>query len=201
MSNQPVICFIDDDEAEVEAFKSVFSDDFTVIANKTPQSVLSELKSLKLKANLFVLDLYFSDGPASSSEECNRMIELKSKVDVAQKELSDYLFTICQSRDGGLKIMKYIRDNYPATPIVFYTRKGTLADAVVCIDNGADGIFPKASIDKFDHSTTRVTQIESAARLYHDALATHFFCKASTSDLFKKFIKVSKFVWKNWKKF
>ena len=201
MSNQPIICFIDDDKAEVEAFKSVFSDDFTIIANTTPQGVLSELKSLKLKANLFVLDLYFSDGPASSSEECNRMIELKSKVDVAQKKLSDYLSTIRQSRDGGLEIMKYIRDNYPATPIVFYTRKGTLADAVVCIDNGADGIFPKASIGKFDHSIARVTQIESAARSHHDTFATRFFCKASTPNLFKKLIKVSKFVWKNWKKF
>jgi len=201
MSNKPVICFIDDDQAEVDAFKSVFSNDFTVIANKTPQSVLSELKSLKLKANLFVLDLYFSDGPASLPDECNRMIELKSKVDGAQKELSDYLSTIRQSRNGGLEIMKYIRDNYPTTPIVFYTRKGTLADAVVCIDSGADGIFPKASMGKFDHSIARVTQIERAARSHHDTLATRFFCKASTSNLFKKLIKVSQFVWKNWKKF
>lgn len=201
MSKKPVVCFIDDDQAEVDAFENVFSNDFSIIANKTPQSVLSELKSRKLKANLFVLDLYFSNGPASSPEECNRMIELKAKVDSAQKELSEYLFTVRQSRDGGLRIMKYIRDNYPTTPIVFYTRKGTLADAVVCIENRADGIFPKASIDKFDHSIARVTQIENAAISYHDTLATRFFFKASTPNLFKKLIRLTKFVWNNWKKF
>lgn len=196
-----VVCFIDDDPAEVEAFKSVFSTDFKVVADTTPQKVLDELKRTKLKANLFVLDLYFAEERASSEQQRNRMVELKQEVDKAQKSLSDFLSQIKQSRDGGIEIMEYLRDNYPTTPMVFYTRKGSLEDAVHCMDKGADGAFAKAAPVQFDSKANRLKQFEQAARDCHDALATRFFCKASTSNVLKKVIRLCKFVWKNWKKF
>jgi len=199
-----VVCFIDDDPSEVQAFENVFGNefnDFTVVADTTPQKVLDKLEREKLKANLFILDLYFATGQASSELERNRMIELKEEVDKAQKQLSDYLSSIGQSRDGGIEIMQYIHDHYPATPIVFYTRKGTLDDAVVCVDKGADGVLPKAAPTHFDPQGDRLGQIEQAAREHHDALAARFFCKASTSSLIEKLVRVTQFVWKNWKKF
>ncbi|MHC4172697.1 MAG: response regulator [Planctomycetota bacterium] len=196
-----VVCFIDDDSDEVEAFERVFGADFKVVADTTPQRVLDELKRTKLKANLFVLDLYFAKGKASSEQERNRMVELKEEVDKAQKRLSDYLSEIKQSRDGGIEIMKYIRDNYPTTPIVFYTRKGSLEDAVVCMDKGADGVLAKAAPPQFDSKADRLKQIEQAARDCHDALAMRFFCKASTSNVMKKVIRLCNYVWKNCKKF
>ncbi len=201
MKEKPtVICFIDDDPVEVQAFKDVFGEDFTVIADSTPDPVLAELKRRKLRANLFVLDLYFAEGRASSDKERDRMIALKAEVDRSQKALSDYLNAIGQSRDGGLRILRHIRENYPMTPVVFYTRKGTLADAVACGDAGADGVLPKAMPMEFDSHGNRLEQIRQAARDHHDALATHFFCKASTSNIFKKLLRIAKFIWRNWSK-
>jgi len=196
-----IICFVDDDPAEVQAFKNVFSNDFTVIADTTPQKVLEDLKKRRLRASLFVLDLYFAEGKASSEEQRNKMIHLKQEVDRAQKTLSDFLGTIGQSRDGGLRIMRYLRENYPTTPVVFFTRKGTLSDAVACMDAGADGILPKGAPEQFDPKGDRLAQIEQGAREHHDALATQFFCKAATRNIFKKLIRVVKFIWSNWKKF
>ena len=199
-SESKVVCFVDDDPAEVQAFKDVFDTDFTVIAATTPQPVLTELKSRKSRANLFVLDLYFAEEKASSEDERNRMVALKADVDRSQKALTDFLARIGQSRDGGLKIMEYIREDYPTTPIVFFTRKGTLADAVACLDAGADGVFPKAMPEHFDPTGDRREQITQAAHDHHDAFATRFFCKASTSNILKKLIRICKFVWNNWSK-
>lgn len=196
-----VICFIDDDPAEVQAFKNVFSDHFVVIAETTPQKALDQLLEKKIKPNLFVLDLYFARDKASSDSERNRMVELKEEVDKAQKRLSDYLSKIGQCRDGGIEIMHYVQGKFPTIPVVFYTRKGTLEDAVACMDEGADGVFPKAVPAHFDPTGDRVSQFEKAAQEQHDSLATRFFCKASTSNILKKLIRVFKFVWENWKKF
>ena len=201
MKERPtVVCFIDDDPAEVQAFKDVFGEDFKVITSTTPRPVLTELRQRNLRANLFVLDLYFAEGRASSEQERDRMVALKSEVDRSQKALSDYLGTVGHSCDGGLQIMQYLRENYPTTPVVFFTRKGTLADAVACVDAGADGVFPKAMPEQFDPRRERLVQITEAARDHHDALARHFFCKASTPNIFKKLLRVAKFIWSNWPK-
>lgn len=195
-----VVCFVDDDPAEVEAFADVFSDDFTVIADSDPQAVLAELAARRLRANLFVLDLYFAKGRASSEEERNRMAGLKAEVDRAQKKLTDFLDPIGQSREGGLEIMRYLRENYPATPVVFYTRKGTLGDGVACLDAGADGICPKATPVNFDPSGDRLAQIVQATREEQDVLARRFRHTASTSSLMKKLIRIAKLIRNNWSK-
>jgi len=199
-SRSKVVCFVDDDPDEVYAFKDAFGDDFTVIAGTTPQPVLAELEKRSLRANLFVLDLYFAEGRASSENDRNQMVQLKAEVDRSQKILTDFLAGIGQSRDGGLEIMRYIRENYPTTPVVFFTRKGTLADAVACMDAGADGILPKAMPKDFDPNGNRRDQFTKAARDHHDALATSLFCKASTSNVLKKLIRICKFIWNNWSK-
>jgi hypothetical protein len=69
------------------------------------------------------------------------------------------------------------------------------------MDKGADGVLPKAAPAHFDPARDRLSQFEQAAREHHDSLATRFFCKASTSNLFKRLIRLFKFVWENWKKF
>jgi hypothetical protein len=60
------------------------------------------------------------------------MVELKAEVDNAQKQLSDYLASIGQDREGGLQLLSQVRDSYRAVPTTFYTRKGTLDDANAC---------------------------------------------------------------------
>ncbi|KKL95204.1 hypothetical protein LCGC14_1857000, partial [marine sediment metagenome] len=90
---------------------------------------------------------------------------------------------------------------YPTTPVVFYTRKGTLADAVACMDEGADGVLPKPAPAHFDPAADRSSQIEQAAREQHDWLTSRFLRKASTPGRLKKLIRLLKFVRENWKKF
>ena len=195
-----VVCFVDDDPAEVQAFADVFGDDFTVIADSDPQAVLGQLEERRLRANLFVLDLYFAKGKGSSEEERNRMVALKAEVDRAQRKLTDFLGSIGQSREGGLEIMRYIRENYPTTPVVFYTRKGTLSDGVACLDAGADGICPKAAPANFDPSGDRLAQILQATREHQDVLARRFRGTASTSNFIRKLIRITKLIWNNWSK-
>jgi CheY-like chemotaxis protein len=196
-----VVCFVDDDPAEVTAFKNVFGGRFTVVADTTPQAVIGELRRRRLRANLFVLDLYFAQGRESSEAERGRMVELKGQVDRTRQELSAYLSGIGQSRDGGLEILEYLQSNYPATPVVFYTRKGTLDDAVVCLDRGADGVFPKAAPSGFDPSADRAAQLEQAARALEDEIAARLSARASSNCPLKKLVRAVKFVVGNWGKF
>ncbi|MEJ2704937.1 MAG: hypothetical protein P8Z79_21065 [Sedimentisphaerales bacterium] len=197
---QKVVCFVDDDPSEVEAFNRVFGEDFTLAVGTTSTAVLDELSKKGLKPNLFVLDLYFSEGPASSDSERDRMVQLKNEVDKAQKRLSDYLVAIRQSRNGGIAIMERIRRDYPTTPIVFYTRKGTLDDAVVCMDKGADGVLPKAAPTHFNPGSDRLTQIQQAAQEHHDTLAERFSRMASSPSLFKKVVRLGTLIHKLWMK-
>ena len=200
MGKRKVVCFVDDDPSELEAFDRVFGGDFSLVVGTTSTAVLEELSKKELKPNLFVLDLYFSEGPASSDSERDRMVQLKNEVDQAQKRLSDYLTTIRQSRNGGIAIMERIRRDYPATPIVFYTRKGTLDDAVVCMDKGADEVLPKAAPTSFNPDLDRLSQIQQAAQEHHDTLVERFSRMASSPSLFKKVIRLGKFIHKLWMK-
>jgi CheY-like chemotaxis protein len=199
-SNGPVICFIDDDPVEVDVFKTVFGEDFSVIASTKLTSVLEQLESVQKRPRLFVLDLYFPKGRESSQTERTQMIKLRGKVEHAQRELSEYLFTIGQDKSGGIEILRRVREKYPSVPIVFYTRKGTLEDAIYCKVEGADDVLKKPPPENFDETGDIKQQLEEAALRHKDTLTREFDRLACTSG-WRKIKKIAKFLWDNWGKF
>ena len=148
------ICFIDDDEKfEIPLFHRAFDEIFDVIT-------ASDYASLKLRIDnreawrpdLFVLDLYFPSGPASQGAiEALKAEPLSLENDNAEiraayrnyRKASTRLRSILdawnQNSDGGLKLAEKVAADYPAVPIVFYSRKATLQDVIRCL--GAKNVW------------------------------------------------------------
>ena len=142
------ICFIDDDEKfEIPLFHRAFDEIFDIIT-------ASDYATLKLKIDsreawrpdLFVLDLYFPSGPASQGTiEALKTEPLSLENDNAEirtayrnyRKASTRFRSILdawnQNSDGGLKLAEKVAADYPAVPIVFYSRKATLQDVIRCL--------------------------------------------------------------------
>jgi CheY-like chemotaxis protein len=96
--------------------------------------------------DLFVLDLYFPCGSVNRDEiEALRAEPLSLENDNAEirpayrnhlkagVRLAGILEARKQNADGGLKLAEKVATDYPKVPIVFYSRKATLEDAVRCM--------------------------------------------------------------------
>ena len=71
-----------------------------------------------------------------------------------------------QNRKYGLGNLHQARENFPAVPSVFYTRKSLISDAVAIFQAGADGLFIKPT--RPDDSMTRLATREYAPQLIQD---------------------------------
>jgi DNA-binding response OmpR family regulator len=58
-------------------------------------------------------------------------------------EFESFLKQLGQGPEGGLAILREVRRRAPHVPVVFLTRKGTLADALRARDAGADAVLHK----------------------------------------------------------
>ncbi len=142
------ICFIDDDEKfEIRLFRDVFGETFDIVAATDYVELKSQLDSRKgWIPDLFVLDLYFPYEPANRDEiEALRAEPLSLENDNAEiriayrnylrarERLQNVLEAWNQNANGGLKLAEKVAADYPKVPIVFYSRKATLEDAVRCM--------------------------------------------------------------------
>lgn len=142
------ICFIDDDEKfEIPLFCDVFGKSFDIIAATNYAELKSQLDSRKdWMPELFVLDLYFPSGPINQDEiEALKAESLSLENDNAEirtayrnylkaaERLGNILKARNQNANGGLKLAEKVSADYPRAPIVFYSRKATLKEAIRCL--------------------------------------------------------------------
>ena len=142
------ICFIDDDEKfEIPLFCDVFGEDFDIVTATGYAELKSQLDSRKdWMPELFVLDLYFSSGPANQKaieelkSEPLSLENVKAQIRAAYRNylragerLHSILKAWNQNAYGGLKLAETVSADYPKVPVVFYSRKATLREAIRCM--------------------------------------------------------------------
>lgn len=142
------ICFIDDDEEfEIPLFRKVFGDTFDIVTAANYADLVSQVSEREDWApDLFVLDLYFPCGaPNPNAIEALRADPLSLENDNAQirpayrnhvkarTRLASILDAWNQSANGGLRLAEEVAIDFPEVPIVFYSRKATLQDAIRCM--------------------------------------------------------------------
>ncbi len=142
------LCFIDDDEKfEIPLFCDVFGEAFDIVAATDYVELKSQIDSRKdWMPDLFVLDLYFPCGPAKQDAiEALRAEPLSLENDNSEirtayrnylkagARLASILDAWNQNANGGLRLAEKVAADYPEVPIVFYSRKATLEDAVQCM--------------------------------------------------------------------
>ena len=141
------ICFIDDDYTfEIQLFKDVFTSKAHIIAECSFEECLEIIGSNKnLRPDLFVLDLYYPKGKENKEDISQLKRSRPSFADdngehrqaylnflSANERLQSVLKAWKQTPEGGIEIAKKVCDDFPDTPIVFYSRKATLEDRIIC---------------------------------------------------------------------
>jgi CheY-like chemotaxis protein len=166
------ICFIDDDgDFEIPLFKDIFGNDYDIITATDYDDARGQIDERPDWApDLFVLDLYFPEGAADTEA----IATLKKKplalpddsADIrtaysnylrAQSRLQGVLSAHKQGPDGGLRLAAAVARDFPATPIVFYSRKASFEDVVRCLATKGVRWVERKPTGKTDAETRALT--------------------------------------------
>ena len=128
----------------MDRFDKALGEDFNVITATTYTEAIKKLNGDGRRSpDLWVLDLYFpTSGRTNTPEELHEMSARFEAFDRARGEFLDYLHGIGQGREGGLELLARCRQNHLA-PVVMFTRKGTIDDAIACLSAGAAEVLKK----------------------------------------------------------
>lgn len=141
--NKHVLCFIDDDPEELRRFRENLKNDLVVATGTSISEAVGDLKAKGFeKPDLFLLDLYYPEGPTSSPRELEDLAAARLEFLKAQARFLSVLASLRQSSRGGFRLAKDVWKQY-RTGFAFFTRKGTLEDAIEGIDAGAVRIIKK----------------------------------------------------------
>jgi hypothetical protein len=133
-ASKRVVCFIDDDPAETNRFERAMSSKFTCVTGQSYEQCKDKLRRDRLKPDAWVLDLFFpSPGHTNSQAQLDEMANRYAQLEQRVREFRAYLSSIGQGTEGGLSLLRRCKQDYCA-PVIMFTRKGMLEDAIQCLD-------------------------------------------------------------------
>jgi CheY-like chemotaxis protein len=144
----PTVCFVDDDPDEVRRFRRYLGGRFLVGAGTSLAAALEDLRAQGPNVpDIFALDLYFPRGEPNTPEEREELAGAWARFLEAKAGLLAVLERLRQSPDGGFALARQIAELFPGIPVSFFTRKGTLEDAIEAFELGAASIVKKPDPD------------------------------------------------------
>ena len=142
------VCFVDDDPEEVRRFRRLLANRFVVGAGTSLPAALEDLRAQgRERPDVFALDLDFPEGEPNTDDERADLARAGVRFLEAKAELTGVLARLRQSPEGGLALARRIGGEFPGIPVAFFTRKGTLEDAIAALESGADAIVKKPDPD------------------------------------------------------
>ena len=171
------VCFVDDDaQFEIPLFRDAFNQKFDLICGTSTTDVFDQIRDRKAwQPDLFVLDMYLPSAPPDNaqiqklSEEPLVLPPDNGELRLAflnylaaTNRFRQTLFAWNQSAEGGQNLAGKIYESFPNIPIVFYSRKAILQDAIVCMQmrNVVKVVLKPSGID--DEETRKLTLQESS---------------------------------------
>ncbi len=183
-SRKPIVCFIDDDKNELERFQAAMEQDFICIIGDGYSDIIQQLQERKLKPDLWVLDLFFPiGGHVNTSEELSEMNDRYAVLEKAVQDFRAFLKNIRQGPEGGIELLKTCLKNHKA-PVVMFTRKGTLDDAIQCRDEGAISVLKKPMPGYWPDSEKEKKKMMDEAIIQNRAYLRDKFHTAISSNTF-----------------
>lgn len=184
-TEKKLICFIDDSQQERELFEEVFGSEkgaFRVVCAESFGEAKTALDQSSESPSLFVLDLYFPGAEASDrtaidlnakpefTDDQEDLTKAFLNLETARKRYQALRIAQGQSPEGGLRLIREVQTAFPCTPIVTYTRKGTIEEAELARKAGARRVLQKPSGENWEQ-TRRLTE-EKRAELEEAFLQT-----------------------------
>jgi DNA-binding response OmpR family regulator len=184
-----VLCFIDDDPEELRRFEEAMKKfEYTCVTATSYSEIQRKLKEQQLSPDLWVLDLYFpSQGSTNSPQQRAEMVERYAELERQTREFRAFLETVHQGASGGIKLLQRCRDDY-GVPVVMFTRKGNLEDAIRCFEAGAAAVLKKAMPPAFEGDVTaKIALLDKAMKDDADHLKNHFVDKIRLGTFWYKY--------------
>ena len=129
------ICYVDDDREEVQRFREVLRERYIVGAGATLDEALEELRQQRVrKPDIFVLDLYY--GPEMQDAVRQQIAEIDDQIQALEQQIRALLTQAQQSTDGGFGLAQEAQAKFPQKPMVFFSRKAFLQDALASYERG-----------------------------------------------------------------
>ena len=155
MRKRHSLCFVDDDPAELRRFRENLEPEFVIGTGQTLDDAVADLrKNGRERPDLFVLDLYFPDGPLNTEAELSELRTAWNRLGIAQAEFLSVLTKLRQSSRGGMKLADEIRQRYGSRNYVFFTRKATLEEGLTALNRcRALGIMKKPDAPPAENTT------------------------------------------------
>ena len=149
--------------------------EYTCVTATSYSEIQRKLKEQKLSPDLWVLDLYSaSQGSTNSPQQRAEMVERYAELEHKTHEFRAYLETVHQGASGGIKQLQRCRDDYHV-PVVMFTRKGNLEDAIECFEAGAAAVLKKAMPPALEgDAAAKIAQLDKAMMDDADHLKNYF---------------------------
>ncbi len=143
------VCFVDDNPHEIRRFRKYLKDHFIIGAGTSISEALTDLEKQGCnKPDLFILDLYFPDGPRNTEDEIMELCRARESLLDAESEFITLMAKLRLSSHGGLKLANDLRERWGASPFIYFTRKGTLEDSIRGLKLGALKVLKKPDPNK-----------------------------------------------------
>lgn len=133
LQSKKAICLIDDDPDEIKRFCKNLSARFVVGAGTSITTALEDLRANgRERPDLFLLDMYHAESQPNVSDPQIRLNKAGAKFLRAEAEFYRTLAELRQTPEAGFRNLRDVRSLYrfPRVPAAFFTRKGTLDNAV-----------------------------------------------------------------------
>jgi hypothetical protein len=159
------LCFVDDDPAELRRFRENLSAEFVIGAGQTLDEALADLKrNGRERPELFVLDLYFPEGPLNSEAELSELRAAWGRYTLAQADFMAVLAKLRQTYQGGLALAEDVWQRFRSRNCVFFTRKATLEEGLMAVSRSHGlGIMKKPDPHPAQAENRTVTEANDAA--------------------------------------
>jgi CheY-like chemotaxis protein len=161
---KPSICFVDDSDDELRRFRESLGRRFKIGTGRTLDDALAELrKQGSDKPDLFVLDMYFPEGPLNTESELSQLNAAWTKYRAAEADFMSTLARLRQTSDGGEALADRIRRRYGSPKYVFFSRKATLEEGLRALRRGALDIIKKPDPSSTEAAGKSPTEAEDEA--------------------------------------
>jgi CheY-like chemotaxis protein len=127
---KPSILVIDDDPKEIQRIRTHLRDSFTIGGGQNLEEARSSLEEQGGKRpRLALVDMYFPDRQPTDTDRL-ALHAARGRYLKAQAIYLGALAKLGQSPQHGFEVAKDIRMQWPKLGVAFFTRKGTLEDAI-----------------------------------------------------------------------
>jgi DNA-binding NtrC family response regulator len=162
--DKPSICFIDDSDHELRRFRENLESRFKIGTGRTLDDALANLRKQGYEEpDLFVLDMYFPEGPPNTEQQLTELHAAWTKYRTAHAEFMSTLGRLGQTTAGGEDLADQIRKRYGSPKYVFMTRKGTLEQGLRALRRGALDIIKKPDPNITEAEGKSLTEAEDEA--------------------------------------